>query len=76
MKVTKDGDMINILNNNKKRANEECEKCPNCGIKSKFHGGVCKQWAEGLFKTKYYKIDCYSCEECGCQWESDKYEYN
>lgn len=75
MKITKSGETIDILKARKSNANIGCEVCPNCGEVSIFHGGLCKTWAEGLFKMKSMKIDCYSCMECGCQWESEPYEY-
>ena len=39
-----------------------------------FGGLVCKTWAQGLFRTKHMQVDCYSCETCGAQWESEPYE--
>lgn len=75
MKITRSSDTVKLSSSNRTIANKGCEKCPECGHVSKFGGGVCKSWAEGIFKTRYYRVDCYSCNECGCQWESEKYEH-
>lgn len=76
MKITKPGGT-----NIKKRYT-----CPYCGetrsfyecfAKGEFKGVSCgtyKSWADGFFKMKNMRVDCYSCCTCGCEWESDPYE--
>lgn len=69
-------------------ANTGCKVCPCCGEtkstmeyfkegiynKGIFYGLICKQWAEGLFRTRHMRIDCYCCYTCGAEWESEAYE--
>lgn len=69
-------------------ANAGCKVCSCCGEtksemeyfkegiynKGVFGGLICKQWTEGLFRTRHMRIDCYSCSTCGAQWESEAYE--
>lgn len=73
MKITKTANRVDYLNDLKNKANIDCNKCPHCGKEFKGFKTI-KQWAEGFFNTKYYQIDCYWCDECGCEWESEKYE--
>lgn len=72
----------------KKIANRGCNVCPCCGetkswtqymkegiLNKGIDGGlICKAWAEGLFHTRYIRVDCYSCNTCGAEWESEPYE--
>ena len=74
MIITKTGERVEILRAQKERANAGCDVCPHCNTP---HTGLMAQktWAKGLFRIKHMRQDCYSCRNCGCQWESDPYEY-
>lgn len=37
-------------------------------------GLVSTTWTKGLFKFKHMQADCYKCETCGAEWQSDPYE--
>lgn len=65
-----------------------CSKCPCCGETRKsieyiseghpnrgIVSGIQKTWAEGFFKIKTMKCDCYHCLTCGAEWESEPYEW-
>ena len=62
------------LREKKEIANLGCNVCPGCG--TNFDGiPLMKSWVEGIFKVKHMRADVYRCEQCGCEWESDKYEW-
>lgn len=74
MKITKTLSQVNNNAYNESVANIGCENCPECG--TKFTGILLeKTYAGGLFATKSYRIDCYHCRNCGCEWESEPYQY-
>ncbi len=80
MKITKSINEIETLKSNYKIANKGCKKCPNCGHKNKFPSMISKTWFEGtgflgFGKGKSMKINCYMCDKCGTEWESDAYQY-
>lgn len=88
MKVTKSVDDVKRFNTNKSIGNRGCDVCPNCGERSDYFDNLCsgkktggimdtgaRTWANGFFKTRYWKADTYKCMTCGCEWESDPYEY-
>ena len=89
MKITKIATKVSELDTKRTTANIGCKICPCCRenkstleyvkqdfiIKGISSGGICKQWAEGIFKTRHMKIDCYKCYTCGAEWESEPYEY-
>lgn len=88
MKITKTNKTFAAAEARKTAANMGCHICPCCGeTKSTWDyvrkgiynkglsmGGMCKEWCEGIFATRYMRIDCYSCKTCGATWESDPYE--
>lgn len=88
MKITRNSDMFASQQARRNFANAGCQKCPCCGEtktsseylregvynKGIVGGMICKTWAEGWFRTRYMRVDCYSCETCGAQWESEAYE--
>ena len=88
MKITKSSYEASMLESYKRIANAGCKRCPCCG-ESKSHleyvsvgelhkgivSGLSKTWAEGFFKMKSMKCDCYSCLTCGAEWESAPYEW-
>lgn len=69
------------------QANFGCRKCPNCGetrdyfvcLQNRTSGGISqgiyRSWHEGFFKMKSMRADCYTCHSCGCEWESEPYEW-
>lgn len=77
MKITKTSDRAAFLKKAKENANKGCDKCPCCGENYKGFSPLIKTWYEGgiLKKGKHMKIDCYTCESCGAEWESDPYEW-
>lgn len=88
MKITKTGDRAALIKKYREKANAGCNVCPNCGEKESFlsylnkriynkglsSGCLSKTWATGFFKEKHMAIDCYKCNTCGCEWESEPYE--
>lgn len=88
MRITKTATHSALQQTAKEIANLGCNICPCCGEtktmmeyfnegvlnRGVFGGLVCKTWAQGLFHTKHMQVDCYSCETCGAQWESEPYE--
>ena len=88
MKITKWSNEVNISNEKRIIANIGCNICPCCGeVKDTFYyikqgilnkgifSGIQKSWIEGFFKMRHMKADCYYCETCGAEWESDPYEW-
>ena len=88
MKITKSFNKASKLMKNKIEANNDCNICPCCNettsmlqylhkgiINRGIMDGIYKSYATGIFKTKYIRIDCYSCLTCGAEWESEPYEY-
>lgn len=88
MKITKTNQKCISSQQRKQLANFGCNVCPCCGeTKSELEyfkqnifnkgisgGMIHKHWAEGLFRPRYMRIDCYKCYTCGAEWESDAYE--
>ena len=87
MKITKTNKDVNNSNIRKKIANQGCYICPCCGETKSFHDYVtesgifkgildvtCRNYCKGFFKMKYMQVDCYKCETCGAEWESEPYE--
>lgn len=88
MKITKSGKKITQLNANKMLANIGCNVCPCCGetenalkyisegIYNKgIFSGITRTFTKGsIIKLKIMEVDCYRCETCGAEWESDPYE--
>ena len=88
MKITKTSDKAYFLKIAEINANKGCDKCPCCGETNQsieylltgepnkgIVSGLQKTWAEGFFKIKNMKCDCYHCFTCGAQWESEPYEW-
>lgn len=88
MRITKTSDRVAAFNNAKRVANIGCDTCPCCGetkqsidyfIAGEFNKGIVsgiqKTWAQGFFKMKSMKCDCYNCLTCGAKWESEPYEW-
>lgn len=74
MKIKVSSDEVNRKKKLMEEATKGCDKCPECGKELGLYIPICKKWAKGLFKTKHMQINCYRCEECGCEWESDPFE--
>lgn len=75
MKITKSSKKIAQLKQNREKANMGCEKCPECGkVLPPNRPLMTLRYVKGLFKLKSMRIDCYNCEYCGCEWQSDPYE--
>ena len=88
MRITKTSNRVSFLESAKRAANVDCNKCPCCGetkqsteyisisdMNKGIVSGIQKTWAEGLFKIKNMKCDCYHCLTCGAEWESEPYEW-
>lgn len=73
MKITRTATEAKILKENKYNANIGCNKCPKCGCSSPNAIPTEITW-NGFFGGRN-KVDCYSCHSCGCQWQSDKYNW-
>lgn len=87
MKITKTGNLAAQLHNAKIDANVGCQKCPCCGetkdVLDYLEQGVTnkgimryayRSFAKGIFFLRIMKCDCYACETCGAEWESDPYK--
>ena len=87
MKITKTNKMHNGAIARRTIANKGCDVCPCCGenkdaveymeegiFNKGIFSGIVKDYCKGFFKMKYMQIDCYSCETCGAEWESEPYE--
>jgi len=88
MRITRTAQEVSSAKMNRVIANLGCKACPCCGEtksstqylsegvydKGIFGGLICRTWSEGLFRPRYMRVDCYSCETCGAQWESEPYE--
>lgn len=88
MKITRTNRDVLSAEQRREIANAGCWVCPCCGETKKetdyfkegiynkgiFGGLIRKTWAEGLFRRRYMQVDCYTCNTCGAQWESDAYE--
>lgn len=74
MTITKTGERVEFLRAQKERATAGCDICPHCGTQQT---GLFAQKTQvkGLIKIKYMRQDCHVCRNCGCEWESDPYEY-
>lgn len=88
MKITKGADILLKEKLNKERASIGCNKCPICGETRKHMEAITKTgksegilsatystFSKGLFRTKYFRVDHYTCLSCGAKWDSDPYEY-
>lgn len=83
MKITKDSRDASKLKSDKTRANAGCDVCPCCGENKycwEYHSlsrglsaPISRAWSEGVFKPKFFKVNCYRCNTCGAEWESDPY---
>ena len=77
MKITKTSDRASFLKMAERNANKGCNKCPCCGEAYNSLFPAQKTWYKGgLFKKgKHMRVDCYHCDSCGAEWESDPYEW-
>lgn len=89
MRITKTSKEANKFVIAKEIANKGCDRCPCCGetkswgkymqegITSKgiLKGVINKTWVEGIFHMRNMKCDCYKCESCGAEWESEPYQW-
>ena len=85
MKITKDPNKPSVFEMNKINANNGCNNCPRCGETRDFilegngikgiSQGTYRTYIEGFFKMKSMRVDCYTCHTCGCEWESDPYQW-
>lgn len=77
MQITKTSDRAAYLKQARRVANDGCDKCPCCGETYRgFFAPPVRAWYErGLFRTgRHVAVDCYTCDACGAEWESDPYE--
>lgn len=82
MKITKSAKQVTAIQNERLQALQGCDKCPCCGETKKWipliqSGGICrigeKIEIKGIIHIRVYHIDCFECESCGAQWESEPY---
>lgn len=72
MKITKTSERAYQLKKAKEKANKGCKSCPCCG--TPYIGiPLVKSWVKGFFKMEHYEVQCYHCQYCGAEWESDPY---
>lgn len=74
MKITKHSDEVLRKKKAEEEANKGCDKCPCCGAPHERFLGSCRTFFGGFLFTKYLQVDCYWCNKCGAEWESDPYE--
>ena len=85
MKITKSIDEINYYKQLQEKANEGCYVCPGCGAtgvrdynsrpdsnKKIIHS---KSVRKTFWTGTCYRIDQYRCKNCGCEWQSEEYEF-
>lgn len=72
MKIIKSSKEIKDLEQLAIIANIGCEICPECGNSCK-PAPIKKNWYEP--KKGCMKVTCYICENCGCEYESEPYQF-
>lgn len=75
MKIIKISDFPTSMQTKRLEANKGCDICPCCGNKNVRHSLDPFTYTKGfLFWKKYYRIDCYKCNNCDAQWQSELFE--
>lgn len=69
MKITLTAEQAANFKNTRELANKGCKVCPCCHTGS--HTSYVYWTRIGLFHA--YRADCYNCEKCGAEWQSDWY---
>lgn len=75
MKITKTPYEVISKNLKKEKANYGCYECPYCFAHGLDITVTYKTWIKGLIRMKNMRVDCYYCNKCGSEWESDEYEW-
>lgn len=85
MKITKNPNKLSIFEQNKIKANDGCDRCPVCGETRQwfFDGersygisdGIYREFHKGFFFIKSIRVNCYHCDTCGAEWESEPYQW-
>lgn len=85
MKIIKTSSQAKREQSLKASALSSCGKCPECGESKDYTFSIggskgilstgTRTFSKGVFKQKCFKIDGFKCLSCGCEWESDPYEY-
>lgn len=88
MKITKSSKEVASFTAMKSAANAGCNVCPCCGeaklwsdymkegiLNKGIMAGLSKTWAEGVFRMRSMRCDCYKCYSCGAEWESEPYQW-
>ena len=89
MKITKSKEDVDRIKKRKqeienanflawKKANERCWPCPECGSENIYtrQSGYLSfkfQLKKPHIRTISYTTDKYTCNDCGCEWESEQY---
>lgn len=77
MKILKISDKPTVMQKERTEANKGCDICPCCGNED------IKQYLDPVtykkgfwFWKRFYRIDCYTCQECNARWQSEPFEVN
>ena len=71
MKITLTKKQIEKNKKRRDKANKGCDRCPCCGSYICAHKLSVQEKIIGLFHVYY--VDLYWCDNCGAEWQSDKY---
>ncbi len=75
MKITKTNKEVSNYQQEKAKANAGCDVCPCCGTTNiQPYMLPIHVVEERFWKSRAYTVDCYKCDNCGAEWQSDPYD--